>query len=72
MATAARKLDLEVGELVEIDGKRYEVVTDRNGDLALEPPITPISELDRSAGTEPASEQEFQHLSEGMPADDEG
>ena len=50
MATAVKKLDLHVGELVEIDGRRYEVVPARDGDgLALESPITPVSELDADA-----------------------
>jgi DNA-directed RNA polymerase specialized sigma24 family protein len=31
---------LQVGELVEIDGRRYEVVPDGEGDLTLEPAIT--------------------------------
>lgn len=40
-----KKLDLEIGEIVEVGGRRYEVVPDRQGGLTLEPPITPISEL---------------------------
>jgi len=33
MATAVKKLDLEIGELVEVGGRRYEVVPDRVGGL---------------------------------------
>lgn len=29
MATAVKKLDLAIGEFVEIDGRQYEVVPDR-------------------------------------------
>ncbi len=72
MATAARKVELTVGEVIEVDGKRYEVVTDRNGDLTLEPPITTMSELDRRWGTEPASQDEFDRLTADDPRDDEG
>jgi hypothetical protein len=44
MATAIKKLDLEIGEIVEVGGRRYEVVPDRQGGLTLEPPITPMAE----------------------------
>jgi hypothetical protein len=40
MATVVKRLDLTVGELVEIAGRRYEVVPDREGGVTLEPPIT--------------------------------
>ena len=33
MATAVKKLDLKIGELVEVGGRRYEVVPDRQGGL---------------------------------------
>lgn len=72
VAVAARKLDLTVGELVEIDGRRYEVVADRAGGVTLEPPITPASELHAERGTKPASVQEFERLSAETPFDDEG
>jgi hypothetical protein len=32
MAIAVKRLDLHVGELVEIEGRRYEVVPDKSGD----------------------------------------
>lgn len=72
MAVAARKLDLTVGELVEIDGRRYEVVPDRSGGVTLEPPITPAAELHAERGTKPASAQDFERLSAETPDDDEG
>ena len=73
MATAVKKLDLRVGELVEIEGRRYEVVRDRDGDgLTLEPPITPMAELDEKRGAVPASEQEFERLFGHLPGDAEG
>jgi hypothetical protein len=73
MATAVRKLDLHVGELVEIDGRRYEVVPARDGDgLTIEAPITPMAELDRRRGAEPASEEEFEGLFGHLPTDGEG
>ncbi len=72
MATAVKKLDLEVGELIEVAGRRYEVVPDREGSLILEPAITPVSELHSKRGTKPASTEDFERISAGVPYDDEG
>lgn len=71
MATAARKLDLHVGELVEIEGRRYEVVPARDGDgLTIEPPVSPASELCAVRGWEPASAEEFERIAEDLASDD--
>lgn len=72
MAVSAKKLDLAVGELVEIDGRRYEVVPDRRGGVTLEPPITSAAQLHAERGTAPASLEEFERLSSDLPVDDEG
>lgn len=73
MATAVKKLDLHVGELVEIDGRRYEVVPARDGGgLTLEPPITPMAELDAARGTRPAPAEDFERFAADIPYDDEG
>jgi hypothetical protein len=72
MATVARKLDLAVGELVEIAGRRYEVVPDREGGVAIEPLITPMAELDAQWGTKPASTEDFERLTADDPTDAEG
>lgn len=74
MATAAvRKLELKVGEIVEIDGIRYEVVPARDHQgVTLEPPITSFAELSRIHGWEPISQEEFDRLSAGLPTDGEG
>lgn len=72
MATATRKLDLEVGEFVEIDGRRYEVVPDRAGGVTIEPPITPMAEIDAEQGTRPASAEDFERLTADDPSDGEG
>ena len=65
MATAVKKLDLAVGELIEVAGRRYEVVPDREGSLILEPAITAVSELYPERGWEPASEEDFKRLTAG-------
>jgi hypothetical protein len=72
MAIAVKKLDLHVGELVEIEGRRYEVVPDKTGGLTIEPPITPISDLYEKRGMEPASGEDFEQLSADYPTDAEG
>lgn len=72
MATAVKKLDLAVGEVVEIDGRRYEVVPDREGGVTIEPPITPMAALDAERGTKPASAADFERLTAGFPSDGEG
>jgi hypothetical protein len=72
MATAVQKLDLAVGELVEIDGRRYEVVPSKIGGLTLEPPITPMAELHAMRGTKPASAEDFERLTADYPTDGEG
>lgn len=70
MATAVKSL--HVGELVDVDGRRYEVVPDAEGDLTLEPTITPMEELDRRRGAKPASQEDFDRLFGHLPTDGEG
>jgi hypothetical protein len=72
MATAVKRLDLTVGELVEVSGRRYEVVPDREGGVTIEPSITPVAELHAQRGTTPASAEDFERLSADIPFDDEG
>ena len=72
MATAVKRLDLELGEIVEIDGRRYEVVPDREGGVTIEPPINSVAELDAQRGTKPASEEDFERLTAGFSTDGEG
>ncbi len=72
MATAVKRLDLTVGELVEVDGRRYEVVPDREGGVAIEPAITPAAELHARRKTKSASAEDFERLSVDVPFDDEG
>jgi hypothetical protein len=72
MAAAAKRLDVTVGELVEIAGRRYEVVPDREGGVTIEPSITPAAELHAQRGTKPASAEDFERLSADVPYDNEG
>jgi hypothetical protein len=72
VATQFRRLDIAVGDLVEIGGRRYEVVPDRMGGVTLGPAITPIAEIDAEQGTRPASAEDFERLTAGMPSNGEG
>jgi hypothetical protein len=72
MAIAVKKLDLAVGEVVEISGRRYEVVPDREGGVTIEPPITPMADFDAEWGTQPAAAEDFERLTAEDPTDGEG
>lgn len=72
MEPAVKKLDLEVGEFAEIDGRRYEVVADRMGGVTIEPPITPMAEIEAAHGTRPASAEDFERMAAEMSSDGEG
>ncbi len=73
MAVTAKKLDMKIGDLVEIDGRRYDVVSDKNGGLTLEPAITVSSrELDERHGSRPATREEFDRHFGGLSGDGEG
>ena len=72
MATAVKKLDLEEGELIEVAGRRYEVVPDREGGLVLDTAITPVSELYAKRGMKPASAEDFNRVAGNLPTDGEG
>jgi hypothetical protein len=72
MATAVKELNLEIGEMIEVAGRRYEVVPDREGILILEPAITPITELYAKRGMKPASAENFERIAGDLPTDGEG
>lgn len=61
VAVAPKKLDVHVGDLVEIDGRRYELVPDKQGGIALEPAVgVTVAELDRRHDTRAATQQEIE------------
>jgi hypothetical protein len=71
MSVAPEKLG--GGVLVEVDGRRYEVVPDRQGGLTLEPAITvTVDELDRRHGRCPATQEEIDSQLDLLPGDREG
>jgi len=73
MALEVKKLDVRSGDLVEIDGRRYDVVPDKQGGLTLEPAITvTVAELHRRRGTRPATQKEIESQLDLLPGDGEG
>jgi hypothetical protein len=72
MAVDVKKLDVQIGDLVEIGGRRYDVVPDKAGGVALEPAITVFSaELHERHGTKPISQKRFDELFGDIPGDGE-
>lgn len=64
MAAAAKKLGAELGDVVEIGGRCYDVVPDRQGGVALEPTITrSVADIHREHGGRPLTPVEFDELS---------
>jgi hypothetical protein len=71
MAVAPKKLS--IGDMVEIDGRRYDVVSDNAGGVALEPAITkPVGELHAEQGGRPLSQEEFEELFGDLRSEGEG
>jgi hypothetical protein len=64
---------LSIGDVVEIDGRRYDVVSDKHGGVALEPAITmTVDEIHAEHGDRPLTPEEFEELFGDLPCDGEG
>jgi hypothetical protein len=73
MAVEVKKLDVKIGDVVEIDRRRYDVVSDKAGGVALEPAITKsVEELAAQRGGRSLSREEFRELFGDLPRDGEG
>lgn len=73
MAVEVEKLDLETGDVVEIGGRRYDVVSEKVGGMTLEPAITKtVAEIHAEHGGRPLSGAEFEQLFGDLPTDGEG
>lgn len=71
MAVAPKKLS--IGDLVEIDGRRYDVVSDKAGGVALESAITnTVDEIHAELGGRRMATDEFDELFGHLPSDGEG
>jgi hypothetical protein len=68
MAIAPKKLS--IGDLVEIDGRKYDVVPDKAGGATLEPAITKtVDEIHAEVGGRRLTAEEFDELFGHLPAD---
>jgi hypothetical protein len=73
MAVTAKKLDVTIGDLVEIDGRRYDVVSDKEGGVTLEPAITmTVAEIHTELGGRALTSEEFEQEFGQLPSDGEG
>ena len=73
MAVTAKKLNVKIGDLVEIAGRKYDVVSDKHGGVALEPAITVTAdELFADHGLRPLTPAEFEEEFGDLPSDGEG
>jgi hypothetical protein len=73
MAVTAKKLDVKIGDLVEIEGRKYDVVSDKQGGVALEPAITVTAdELFAEHGVRRLTPEEFEEEFGDLPSDGEG
>ena len=73
MAVTAKKLNVKIGDLVEIEGRKYDVVSDKQGGVALEPAITKtVAEIHAEHGSRPLTPEEFDEFFGDLPSDGEG
>ncbi len=73
MAVAVKKLDVQLGDVVEIAGRRYDVVSDKQGGVALEPAITrTVADIHAEHGGRPVTQAEFDELFGDLSSDGEG
>ena len=71
MAVAPKKLS--VGDVVEVDGRKYDVVPDKGGGVTLEPAITKtVDEIHAELGGRRMAPEEFNELFGHLPSDGEG
>ena len=72
-AALAERPDLTISDLIELDGRQYDVVSDKAGGMALEPAITIFGdELFRRHGLRPLTQEEFDEFFGDLPSDGEG
>ncbi len=73
MAVTAKKLDVKIGDVVEIEGRKYDLVSDKHGGVALESAITKsVDEIHAEHGTRPLTPEEFEQHFGDLPSDGEG
>ena len=64
---------VQIGDVVEIDGRLYDIVPDKQGGATLEPAITmSADEILAAHGARPLTAKEFEELFGDLPSDGEG
>jgi hypothetical protein len=64
---------VKIGDLVEIAGRKYDVVSDKQGGVAPMPAITKtVAEILDEEGLTPLSTEEFEEHFGDLPSDGEG
>lgn len=73
VAVAVKKLDVKIGDVVQIADRRYDVVSDKAGGVALEPAITKTAKrLHAERRGRPLTTDEFNEHFGHLRADGEG
>lgn len=73
MPVAIKKLDVVVGDLVQIAERRYDIVSDKGGGVTLEPVITKtVDSLLTERGARALRADEFDQQFGQLPSDGEG
>jgi len=73
VALTAKKLNVKIGDLVEIEARKYDVVSDKHGGVASEPAITVTAdEILAGHGLRPLTPEEFEEDFGDLPSDGEG
>ena len=69
----ATGIKVQIGDVLEIEGRLYDVVPDKQGGATLKPAITmTVDEIHAAHGTRPLTAEEFEELSGDLPSDGEG
>ena len=72
-AVAVVPKKLKICDVVEVDGRRHDVVSDNAGGVTPEPAITKtVDEIHAERGGRPLSSEEFDELFGHLPSDGEG
>jgi hypothetical protein len=67
------RLVVNVGDVLEIDGRLYDVVPNKQGGATLEPALTmSVEEILAAHGHRALTDEEFETYFGGLPADGEG
>jgi hypothetical protein len=69
----AHRIKAKIGDLLDIEGRLYDVVPDKQGGATLEPAITmTVDEILAAHGARPRTAEEFEELFGDLPCDEEG